>query len=86
MDDKKIILCWEVDKNSGSVAVYPIKVEVTDIVLIKLSIRSRMNPELEYYVMLAEKWDNRADEIRKLLYRRTVNWKAVKHYADIVKI
>ena len=53
-----IAICHEVDKNSGEIAVYPLNVKVTGGMLAKLSIRARMNPELRYFVTLAEMWDD----------------------------
>lgn len=45
MDDM-ICICREVDKNTGKIAVYPIRAEVTDRLLFMLKIRQRANPEL----------------------------------------
>lgn len=53
-----IAICREVDKNSGKIAVYPLSVKVTGGALAELSIRARMNPELRYFVTLAEMWDD----------------------------
>lgn len=61
------IICKEVDKTSGKVAVYEIKAPVTDSLIVKLSLRSRLNPELRYFVIHTVKWDECHDEIVKLL-------------------
>ena len=44
-----IIICREVDKNTGKIAVYPLDAEVTDRVLFVLGLRAKLNPELTYY-------------------------------------
>lgn len=45
-----LVLCREVDKATGRIAVYPINAEVTDQLLFTLGIRQRLNPELRYFV------------------------------------
>ena len=64
-----MIICREVDKNSGEKAIYPLNVRVTGDMLAKLSIRARMNPELRYFATLAETWDDRKrrEQIGRLL-------------------
>lgn len=52
-----ICVCREIDKNTGEIAVYPIKAEVTDRLLFCLGLRQRANPELKYFVTLAENYD-----------------------------
>ena len=44
-----ICVCREIDKNTGEIAVYPIKAEVTDRLLFCLGLRQRANPELKYF-------------------------------------
>lgn len=46
-----IVICREVNKNSGEIAVYPIKAPATERLLFQLQIRSRVNPELRYFVV-----------------------------------
>lgn len=60
-----LVICREVDKNSGEIAVYPLKVMVTGNMLAKLSIRARLNPELRYFVTLETTWGN-------LHYKKTI--------------
>ena len=45
-----LVICREIDKNTGEIAVYPIDAEVTDRLLFILGIRQRCNPELRYFV------------------------------------
>lgn len=67
-----ICVCREIDKNTGEIAVYPIKAEVTDRLLFCLSLRQRANPELKYFVTLAENYDANEETILKQLRRKQI--------------
>lgn len=75
-----IALCREVDKDSGRIEVYPLNVAVTDDLLLKLSIRGRMNPELRYFVVLRRKWESEdgQSELKRILKRKTVTPKQLE--------
>lgn len=73
-----IAVCREVDKNSGKIAVYPLNVAVTDDLLLKLSIRGRMNPELRYFVVFRRKWESEEAELKRILKRKTVTPKQLE--------
>lgn len=62
-----ICVCREIDKYTGEIAVYPIKAEVTDRLLFCLGLRQRANPELKYFVTLAENYDANEETILKQL-------------------
>lgn len=70
-----IALCREVDKDSGRIEVYPLNVAVTDDLLLKLSIRGRMNPELRFFLIPRIKWESEylQPELKKFLKRKTVD-------------
>lgn len=67
-----ICVCREIDKNTGEIAVYPIKAEVTDRLLFCLGLRKRANPELKYFVTLAENYDANEETILKQLRRKQI--------------
>ena len=67
-----ICVCREIDKNTGEIAVYPIKAEVTDHLLFCLGIQQRANPELKYFVTLAENYDANEETILKQLRRKQI--------------
>lgn len=67
-----ICVCREIDKNTGEIAVYPIKTEVTDHLLFCLGLRQRANPELKYFVTLAENYDANEETILKQLRRKQI--------------
>lgn len=75
--DAMICICREIDKNTGNIAVYPIRAKVTDRLLFMLNIRQRANPELRYYVALRENYDANEENIIKLLSRRNITEKLI---------
>ena len=42
-----MVICREVDRATGKIAVYQIKTEVTESLIFKLRLRARLNPELQ---------------------------------------
>lgn len=67
-----ICLCREINKSTGEIAVYPIKAEVTDHLLFCFGLRQRANPELKYFVTLAENYDANEETILKQLRRKQI--------------
>lgn len=72
MGEKMICLCREINKETGEIAAYPIKAEVTDQLLFMLGIRQRANPELRYFVTLRENFDENEGAILKCLRCRKI--------------
>ncbi|MCI8388936.1 MAG: hypothetical protein HFE63_10805 [Clostridiales bacterium] len=81
-----IAICREVDKYSGAISVYSINADVTDCLLLKLSIRESVNPELRYYVITKERWDADKDAVVRLLKRKNITETALKRFGEIVQI
>ena len=81
-----IAICREVDRNTGNVAVYPLKEEVTEQLLFKLGLRARLNPELSYYVTTKAHYNGFADVITAALKRRTVTPAAIARVGGIVQL
>lgn len=69
MEAKLIIICREVDKTSGKIAVYPLSVMVDEQLTLKLSIRQRLNPELRYYATSPDIWSDMSLVITKQIKR-----------------
>ena len=68
-----IILCREVSKETGEIAVYPIDKEpLTDRLIHCLRIRARVNPELRYFAVLKSRWLEESAEYERLLRRKQV--------------
>lgn len=83
-----VTICREVSKNTGEIAVYPIKAEVTDRLLFQLQLRSRINSELRYFVVSRVRWEN--EEFRKqiecLLRRKDVTQRAIDALGEMVEL
>ena len=49
-------ICREIDKDTGRIAVYPLKTEIDDRILGALKIQATMNPELRYFILVSARW------------------------------
>lgn len=87
MDDV-LIICREVDKDSGQIAVYPINEPVDENLAAQLSIRGRLNPELRYFVVLVSDWlqADYKNKLEKLLRRKDVTSRAIDAIDGIMEI
>ena len=65
-------ICREIDKDTGRIAVYPLKMEIDDHALKCLQIRARANPELRYFALVSGRWERFGDVIAGILKRRSV--------------
>lgn len=82
-----IILCREVNKETGAITVYPIdKQPITDRLLFCLRIRARLNPELSYFAILKSRWIEEAAEYERLLRRKQVTHRAMNAIGGIEKL
>lgn len=83
-----VTICREVSKNTGEIAVYPIKAEVTDRLLFQLQLRSRINPELRYFVVSRVRWENEEfrKQIERLLRRKDVTQRAIDALGEMVEL
>lgn len=48
---KFIIICKETDRETGESVIYKVSDEVTSYLLTFLNLRTRINPELKYFVL-----------------------------------
>lgn len=65
-------ICREIDKDTGRIAVYPLKMEIDDRILGALKVRATMNPELRYFVLVSARWEKYGTVIAGILKRRSV--------------
>lgn len=72
-----MVICREVDRATGKIAVYQIKTEVTESLIFKLRLRARLNPELQYFVTTKAHYEGFGDTITAVLKRRTVTPAAI---------
>lgn len=82
-----IILCREVNKDTGQIAVYPIdKQPITDQVLHNLKIRAMINPELQYFCILKSRWLEEGSEYEQLLHHRNLTQRNLEAIGGIVRL
>lgn len=81
-----IAFCREVDKRTGKIAVYPLKAEVNDRLLSCLQIRSRINPELRYFVTTKAHWEGFSDVIIRNFKRKEVTRITIEGIGGIVEL
>lgn len=82
------IICREVCKTTGCIAVYVCKKDVEDRDLQIVKIRGVFNPELSYYAIRTCVADDAEalDDIVRLLKRRNVSETEVERYGGIVTL
>ena len=71
-----MVVCREVDKGTGKIAVYPLKMEI----------RARANPELRYFALVSARWERYGDVIAGILKRRSVTRADVDNIGGIVEL
>ena len=82
------IICREVCKDTGRISVYSLKMEPTGENLFCLRLRARANPELRYFVVRLDVWENetRRAEIESVLRRRSVSPIKVKSLFGVLEL
>lgn len=87
MMNDMVVLCREVCKRSGKIAVYEVKGEVTNDLLVKLTIRARINEELRYFVTPRVRWDGVwHDDYYRMLKRRNLADDDLQRMGGIVEV
>ncbi len=81
-----IVICREVDRIAGKIAVYPLEMEVSEQLLFKLGLRARVNPELAYFVTTKAHFHGFNKEITAVLKRKTVTPAAIARVGGIVQL
>lgn len=81
-----MIICREIDRETGRIAVYQIETEVTESLIFKLRLRARLNPELQYFVTTKAHYEGFGDMIAAVLKRRTVTPAAIARVGGIVQL
>ena len=85
MENNVILVCREVNLESGDVAVYRMDAEPTGRVLFCLGIRARMNKELRYFVC-AERWRENFEQLTQILGKNLVVSGAVLNKFGIAEL
>lgn len=83
--EELIVLCREVNVNTGAVAVYELESEVTENLIFNLEIRSRFNPELKYFVLRKNDYEVSKKDIDKMLRLKSYE-KKIKIHGGILML
>lgn len=81
-----VAICREVDKDTGRIAVYPLKNRIDSGTITALKIRAQMNPELRYFTLVSARWERFGEVIAGILKRRTVTAADVDRIGGIVEL
>lgn len=79
------IVCREVDRDTGAVAVYRIERKPDAATRVILGWRARLNPELRYFIC-AERWAENFEQLRQILGKNLVISGAVLNQFEITEI
>lgn len=60
---KAIVICREVNRQTGQIAVYVVPMEIDEHTVVRLSLRSMFNPELRYFFVYEDVYQEQKQEI-----------------------
>ena len=83
---KLIAICREINRKSGSVAVYPLDMEVNVNSLKYLQMRAQFSPEMRYFITTAAHFRGYGEAITGALKRQTVTKDAVARVGGLVEL
>jgi len=88
MDMRLSVVCREIDKNTGAIATYVCKNDITENDLVFFRFRSTFNPELTYYTVLTRITENQEalEDVLSFLKRRRLSDADIKRYGGIIKL
>lgn len=82
-----VVLCREVCKRTGKKAVYEVKGPVTDDLIVKLTLRAKLNEELRYFVTARVRWEGVwHDDYYRLLKRKNLTKEDLDRMGGIVEV
>ena len=82
------VICREIDKNTGAIATYVCKNDITDSDIVFFRLRSTFNPELTYYTILTRIAEDQEalEDVLSFLKRRRLSDADIKRYGGIIKL
>ena len=82
--EKVIVICREVNRQTGQIAVYVVPIDEHTVV--RLSLRSMFNPELRYFFAYEEVYQEQKQEITAMLKRRNITKREVDSVYGIAEV
>ena len=86
LEQELMVLCREVNINTGEIAVYTINQPVTERLLFCLHLRGKFNPELSYFCILKSRWEEESAEYMSLLRGNYVSHRSMEALGGIAKL
>ena len=59
------MICREVNRQTGQIAVYVVPMEIDEHTVVRLSLRSMFNPELRYFFAYEDVYQEQKQEIKQ---------------------
>lgn len=84
--EKVIVICREVNRQTGQIAVYVVPMEIDEHTVVRLSPRSMFNPELRYFFAYEEVYQEQKQEITAMLKRRNITKREVDSVYGIAEV
>ncbi len=83
---KVIVICREVNSQTGQIAVYVVPMEIDEHTVVRLSLRSMFNPELRYFFAYEDVYQEQKREITAMLKRRNITKQEVDSVYGIAEV
>ena len=83
---KVIVICREVNSQTGQIAVYVVPMEIDEHTVVRLSLRSMFNQELRYFFAYEDVYQEQKQEITAMLKRRNITKQEVDSVYGIAEI
>ena len=83
---KAIVICREVNRLTGHSAVYVVPMEIDAHTVVGLSLRSMFNPELRYFFVYEDVYQEQKQEITAMLKRRNITKQEVDSVYGIAEV
>ena len=83
---KVIVICREVNRQTGQIAVYVVPMEIDEHTVVRLSLRSMFNPELRYFLVYEDVYQEQKQEITAMLKRRDITKQEVDRVYGIAEV
>lgn len=83
---KVIVICREVNSQTGQIAVYVVPMEIDEHTVVRLSLRSMFNPELRYFFVYEDVYQEQKQEITAMLKRRNITKQEVDSVYGIAEV
>ena len=86
LEQELMVLCREVNIETGAITVFTIDKPVTGELLFNLRLRGMLNPELRYFCVLKSRYEEESAEYERLLRRQYIYHRAMEALGGITEL